>query len=90
MVNKWGVFISDDALKDLASLDRTIQKRITQFLASLGEIGSPLIRAKALQGPHKGLWRYRLGDYRIICKPENHTLTILVVEIGHRREIYRS
>ncbi len=43
----------------------------------------------ALSGRLAGHWRYRVGDYRIICKIEDETITILVIEIGHRREIYR-
>jgi mRNA interferase RelE/StbE len=38
---------------------------------------------------HEGLWRYRVGDYRVLCLIQDRVLTVLVVELGHRREIYR-
>jgi mRNA interferase RelE/StbE len=44
---------------------------------------------EALEGTKAGYWRYRVGDYRIICKIEDHRLVVIVVTIGHRREIYR-
>lgn len=42
-----------------------------------------------MQGSMTGLWRYRVGDYRIICRIEDHRLVVVVITIGHRREIYR-
>ena len=54
-------------------------------------LGSPDPRqiGKALAGELQGLIRYRVGDYRLICRLEDRVLTILVLEVGHRREIYR-
>lgn len=49
----------------------------------------PRAPGKALTGRFSGLWRYRVGDYRIICKIEDDRLVVLVVEVGHRRDIYR-
>ena len=46
-------------------------------------------KGKALTGKLSGLWRYRVSDYRIICKVEGKTITILVLDIGHRKEIYK-
>jgi mRNA interferase RelE/StbE len=49
----------------------------------------PRTLGKALAGEMQGLWRYRIGDYRLICRIDDQTVTILVLEVGHRREIYR-
>ena len=46
-------------------------------------------KAKALKGPLKGLWRFDIGDYRAICDIQGKRLTILVLDIGHRRDVYR-
>ena len=44
---------------------------------------------KALTGPLGGLWRYRIGDFRVICEIQDGELRVLVVELGNRREVYR-
>jgi len=49
----------------------------------------PRSLGKALVGEMSGLWRYLIGDYRLICKIEDREITIIVLEVGHRREIYR-
>jgi mRNA interferase RelE/StbE len=49
----------------------------------------PRSLGKALVGEMAGLWRYRVGNYRLICKIEDRDITILVLEVGHRREIFR-
>lgn len=50
---------------------------------------NPRSIGKALTGPLGGFWRYRVGNYRIICDIQNDALCVLVVEISHRREVYR-
>lgn len=50
---------------------------------------NPRSTGHGLAGPLSGLWRYRVGDYRIICDIQDHKLVVLVVEIGHRSDIYR-
>lgn len=86
----WKVSFLAKAQKQLASLDPAAQKRILKFV---GErlLGSPDPRllGKTLAGELQGLIRYRVGDYRLICRLEDKVLTILVLEVGHRREIYR-
>ena len=44
---------------------------------------------KALQGEKRGLWRYRVGDYRLICDIHDERITILILELGHRKDVYR-
>lgn len=66
-------------------------KRIITFLETrIATLEDPRQTGKALQGSTLGkLWRYRVGDYRIICELQDQRLVVLVVEIGHRREVYR-
>lgn len=67
-----------------------MQKRIVSFLQDrIQAAENPRTSGKALQGNLSGLWRYRVGDYRLLCRVEDEELVVLVIEIGHRREIYR-
>ncbi len=67
-----------------------MQKRIVSFLQErIQTADNPRSTGKALQGSLSGLWRYRVGDYRLLCRIEDDELIILVIEIGHRREVYR-
>jgi mRNA interferase RelE/StbE len=82
------VIISATAMKQVAKLDKAIQKRIVLFLSELGESDNPRIYGLAMQGTEH-LWRYRVGDYRIIANIEDKTITITILKVGHRREVYR-
>ncbi len=74
----------------LKKLDKPIQKRIASFLQKrLANNDDPKQLGKALQGQYAGYWRYRVGDYHLICHLRNEELIIIVVEIGHRKDIYR-
>jgi mRNA interferase RelE/StbE len=86
----WTVKLSDDAKRDLQKLDKPLQKRIASFLLDrLQTTDNPRSTGKALQGQLSGLWRYRVGDFRLLCRIEDNELIILVIEIGHRKEIYK-
>jgi mRNA interferase RelE/StbE len=87
----WKVEFEAGALKDLKKLDRSVALRITSFLRNrVASLEDPRGIGAALQGSKLGeLWRYRVGDYRIICEIRDRELVILAVSIGHRREIYR-
>lgn len=82
------VSLSVLAKKQLKQLDKPVQKRITKFLTELTELADPRSKGKSLVGDFKGFWRYRVGDYRLICRIHDEELEILVVELGHRKEIY--
>ena len=75
------------AEKNLDKLDKSIRERIIDFLY-IKVAANPLLNREPLQGNKKGLWRYRVGDYRIICEMKNKELVVLVIDIGHRKEIY--
>jgi mRNA interferase RelE/StbE len=88
---QWTVKLSETALKTLEKVNKPEQLRIRQFIKeSLGNLDNPRSSGKALQGNLKGLWRYRVGDYRLVCKIYNNELVIMVLEIGHRKDIYKS
>ena len=88
----WLIKIDDAAQKDLARLDKQIAKRIITFLRErLAVLDDPRSIGEALKGSRLGdFWKYRVGDYRIISNIEDDTLSILVVKISNRREVYRS
>ncbi len=86
----WKISFERKAEKQLDKLDRETRLQITSYLFQRVAVEpDPRLLGKALTGNLKGYWRYRVGDYRIICEIENHELLILVIEVGHRREIYR-
>ena len=87
----WRIELDDAAKKDLAKLDKPVAKRITTFIRErLAVLDDPRSIGDALKGSRLGeLWKYRVGDYRIIAAIEDSALKILVVKIGNRREVYR-
>jgi mRNA interferase RelE/StbE len=86
---KWTVKIDKVALKALAKITKKDRDRILQFLkVDLLNFDTPHSSGKALQGDLKGLWRYRVGDYRLIAQIQDNELVILVIEIGHRKDVY--
>lgn len=85
----WRIDLSDTARKQLSKIGRAEAKRITAFLRErLGPMDDPRQLGLALKGANN-LWRYRVGDYRIVASIEGGQVSILVVRIGHRREVYR-
>ncbi|WP_019868307.1 type II toxin-antitoxin system RelE family toxin [Methylovulum miyakonense] len=85
----WTVKVDDKAAKILKSLDKPQKQRLEAFIDGLQTTGNPRACGKALQGQLAGYWRYRVGDYRIICQIKDGELLILAIEIGHRKGIYR-
>ena len=87
----WKIEVSPVAERELNKLDGQHAKRILKFLHErLAKLDDPRSIGKALQGSRLGeFWRYRVGEYRIICKIEDDRLLVLVLRVGHRKEIYR-
>jgi mRNA interferase RelE/StbE len=86
----WRIDLSETATKQLSNLDKVEAKRITTFLRQrLAALDNPRSIGKALTGPLGDLWRYRVGDHRIICEIQDAVLCVLVVKIGNRRDVYR-
>ncbi|OAN61213.1 addiction module toxin RelE [Balneola sp. EhC07] len=85
----WKVEFDDRARKELRKLDKQTQDRILKWLrTNLATEDDPRRTGKSLKGRMKGLWRYRVGDYRIISQIQDEHILILVIRIGHRRDIY--
>ncbi|MES5044676.1 type II toxin-antitoxin system RelE/ParE family toxin [Rhizobium nepotum] len=87
----WKIEFQHRALKQLEKLTKSEANRIVSFLADrIVQDDNPRRTGAALQGSELGsFWRYRVGDYRIICDIQDRKLIVLVVEIGHRSDIYR-
>jgi mRNA interferase RelE/StbE len=86
----WRIEITRTAARQITKLDRTAQKSIQHFLRQrLMPTDNPRQWGRALQGEKRGLWRYRVGDYRLICDIQDEKITILVLELGHRKDVYR-
>ncbi len=83
------VEFTDSSRKQLKKIDSFNRNRILKYLFEIESLEDPKSRGKALEQNLKGLWRYRVGDYRIICSIEEEQVTILVLKIGHRRDIYK-
>ena len=77
------------AKKQLAKLDRPIQVQIKSYLDRLKMLDNPHMSGKALVGNYAGLWRYRVGDYRLICEIHDEKIFVTVLRIAHRKEVYR-
>ena len=79
---------SEAARKAFKKIDKTMQKRIKEYLDEVLQLENPRSRGKALTGNLVNLWRYRVGDYRIICDIQDEKILIKVLRLGHRKEIY--
>jgi mRNA interferase RelE/StbE len=86
----WNVELLAEAERTLKKLDPQTAKRIYAFLSlRLANLENPRSIGEALKGSRFGeLWKYRVGDYRILARIEDDILRVLVVKIGHRREVY--
>lgn len=86
----WKIEISNKAEKTLKKLDTKTQRRILDYLKSkISPTDNPKNFGKPLVGNFTGLWRYRVGDYRIICEIKSDKVKILVLKIDHRKNIYK-
>jgi len=85
----WTVEVSDFAEKQLRKIDRSVQKRLLDWLDDRIEgCKNPRHFGEPLRGDLCGLWRYRVGDYRIICEIQDERLVVMALSVGHRRQIY--
>jgi len=86
----WRIEIAATAEKQISRLGRTAQKSIQRFLHErLAPTDNPRQWGKPLRGEKQGLWRYRVADYRLICDIQDAKLVVLVLVVGHRKDIYR-
>lgn len=86
----WTVEVSAQARKQLEKLGSQEVARITRYLRDrIAPSDDPRQFGKPLVSDLSGYWRYRVGDYRVVCQLIDNKLVVLVVDIGHRREVYR-
>ena len=86
----WTIEYTETARKQLRKLDKQTARQIVDFMDErVALLEDPRSTGKALVGALGGLWRYRVGDYRVICEIQDGRLLTLVVQIGNRREVYR-
>ena len=86
----WTIDYTDTAKAQLKKLDRQIARRIIDYMDErVSPLNDPRSLGKSLTGPLGGLWRYRVGDDRVICDIRDGALCVLVLQVGNRREVYR-
>ncbi len=82
--------LSDNVKKQFKKMDKYIALLILKEMQkTLNNVENPRYTGKALTGDKKGLWRYRIGNYRVICDIKDTELIILALEVGHRKLIYQ-
>lgn len=82
--------IGKNARKELRKLDPHQALLITQWLyTNIDGIDDPYSKGKGLTADKSGLWRYRVGNYRIICDINDNEFVVLAVAVGHRKDIYK-
>lgn len=84
----WSLEYSEKSQKALKKLGRREADRITKALHEIAGLEDPRSRGHALAGKLRGLWRYRVEDWRVVARIEDQRIVIFVVTVGHRREVY--
>lgn len=87
----WRIEFDAQVEHDLKKIDREVQRRIMRYLGEKIATGKDPRRFGApLRRELSGLWKYRLGDYRIICRIEDKKVVVFVIRIGHRKDVYKA
>lgn len=90
MTLAWTIEYTDGAKRQLKKLDKSTARRIVDHLDDRVAGGAdPRAQGEALRGKLGEFWKYRIGDYRVVASIEDERLCVLVVRVGHRREVYR-
>lgn len=87
---KYKIVIEKNAIKQLGKIDKSQQRMIYGYLKkNLEDISDPRLFGKSLKGNLRNYWGYRVGDYRIIAEINDDEIKIIVIEVGHRKDIYK-
>ena len=87
---EYSVEYTERAIKELKKLDRYTRQMIYAWSGkNLVGCENPRKQGKSLMANRRGQWRYRIGDYRLICEIKDNELVILALSVGHRREVYK-
>ena len=90
MPSAWTIEFEQDAIRQLNRLDASVRRRILRFLETrVVSSGDPRQLGKPLKGTMAAFWRYRVGEYRLVCLLEDRRMIVTVVSAAHRREVYR-
>lgn len=84
----WAIEFSRSSLQALKKVDRPVSKRIIRYMRDVSALDDPRARGKALTGPLSDLWRYRVGDYRVVCEIRDEAVTIYAIDVDHRSRAY--
>lgn len=84
---RYTIEIASSALKSIGALPRNMQVRIRRAIDALAENPFPP-KVKKMEG-EDGMYRIRIGDYRVIYEVHGHLLVILILRVGHRKDVYR-
>jgi mRNA interferase RelE/StbE len=85
----WDYELSADALAALRRLGPSVAAKVVDYLdRRIRGVTNPRLFGKPLRGRMKGLWRYRVEDYRLLCRLEDRRFIVLVVEVDHRSRVY--
>ena len=85
----WTIEFDDRARRELRKLDAKIQKTILRYLRErIAGAEDPRVFGKPLRMKLAGLWRYRVGDYRLICRFEENRMVVMILKVGHRSDVY--
>lgn len=87
-MSRWAIEVDTSARRALKKLDKPVAVRILQALDFLAGTANPAAHCKALTGELTGLWRYRVGAWRILLDIDGRRITLVVVDVGHRGEVY--
>ena len=85
----YSVVWTNKAAQEYGKLDNSVRKQIDKYLDKISVSADPCSMGKALSADLTGLWRYRVGDYRIVVKIDNTELIVLIVSVKHRSIVYR-
>lgn len=89
-MKRYKLIFSKDFQKIFKKLDASVQKLVASYIKhNLENTDDPRIHGKALIGDKKGLWRYRIGNYRLIVEIQDDKLIILILTFGHRKDVYK-
>lgn len=86
----WSIEFGPDARRELEKFDKSVSDRILKSLRErVAPLDDPRTVGERLHGPLRQYWKYRIGDYRLICSIKEDRLVVIVVRLGHRRDIYK-
>lgn len=84
----WEIRYDKDAYKQLKKMDQAIAKRVIDYMDEVSGLDDPRSREKGLAGNLAGLWRYRIGNYRVICDLVDEQLVVVALAVDHRSKVY--